>query len=242
MSPVQPDHNHPCVPGEGRLSAGGQAILDVAAGLFSEKGFDATSMSEVARHAGVSKGNVFHHFGSKHELYLEVIREACRDSSEVLQQGRDKGGPVAGQLSAFLAHHLESLLRREQVSRLVIREVMESSPEGGKELAEQVFYDRFTELVRIVQDGQASGEFREGLDPALLSLMIIGINVFFFQSRNVLRHFPYVDFADDPERFTQMAADLLFHGCLCKQSPDPTSADAAGDPDLPVMSQEKVHD
>jgi len=227
-----------CFQGEGRLAPGGQAILDVAAGLFSDKGYDATSMSEVARSAGVSKGNVFHHFRSKRELYLEVIREACRDSSEALRQGRDLGGTVAEQLSAFLSHHLETLLRREQVSRLVVREVMESSPEGGKELAEQVFFEGFTELVEIVRGGQASGEFRCDLDPALLAHLIISTNVFFFQSRNVLRHFPFVDFVDDPQRFVRMAADLLFHGCLCK-SLDKSLADAAGNPALPVISQEK---
>lgn len=239
MSPIQSNRGHPCSQGEGRLSPGGQAILDVAAGLFSEKGYDATSMSEVARRAGVSKGNVFHHFRSKHALYLEVIREACRDSSEALQQGRGQGVSVAGQLSAFLALHLESLLRREQVSRLVVREVMESSPEGAKELAEQVFLERFTELVEIVREGQASGEFRAELDPALLTYLIISTNVFFFQSRNVLRHFPHVDFADDPQRFAQMAADLLFHGCL--RNPDNSAtSDDAGDPVLPVISQEKI--
>jgi len=238
MSQIHTTHGSRCFESGGHLAPGGQAILDVAASLFSDKGYDSTSMSEVARCAGVSKANVFHHFHSKHELYLEVIREACRDSSEALQQGRDQGGAVSGQLSAFFVHHLESLLRREQVSRLVVREVMESSPEGGKELAEQVFLERFTELVEIVREGQAGGEFRDDLDPALLTYLIIGTNVFFFQSRNVLRHFPHVDFADDPQRFAQMAADLLFHGCLNKPLAQ-TPAAAAGTPDLPVMSQEK---
>lgn len=241
MPHIQSRPVHACSQDEGQLSPGGQAILDVAAGLFSEKGYDATSMSAVARSAGVSKANVFHHFGSKRELYLEVIREACRDSSAALRQGRVQGGTVAEQLSSFLSHHLETLLRREQVSRLVVREVMESSPEGGKELAEQVFFEGFTELVEIVREGQASGEFRRDLDPALLAHLIISTNVFFFQSRNVLRHFPFVDFADDPQRFVRMAADLLFHGCL-RNPPDEMPGDATGNPALPVISQEKVHD
>lgn len=198
----------------GCTGPGAQLILDVAAALFSEKGYNATSMSEVARRAGVSKANVFHHFGSKHDLYIEVIREACRDSSEALQQGRDSGQSVVQQLSAFLHHHLDTLLRRDQVSRLVVREVLDSTPEGGKELAEQVFFEGFTELVEIVRDGQRRGEFRSDMDPALLAHMIISINIFYFQSRNILRHFPPVDFADEPRRFVEMASDLLFHGCL----------------------------
>lgn len=198
----------------GCSNPGAQLILEVAVDLFSEKGYNATSMSEVARRAGVSKANVFHHFGSKHELYLEVIREACRDSSEALHQGRDSGQTVVQQLSAFLHHHLDTLLRRDRVSRLVVREVLDSTPEGGKELAEQVFFDGFTELVEIVREGQQQGEFRSDMDPALLAHMIISISLFYFQSRNVLRHFPPVDFADEPKRFVEMACDLLFHGCL----------------------------
>ncbi|WP_275098585.1 TetR/AcrR family transcriptional regulator [Sedimenticola hydrogenitrophicus] len=241
MTPTQtPDITHPAR-SEERLSSGGQAVLDVAAGLFAEKGYDATSMSEVARGAGVSKANVFHHFRSKHQLYLEVIREACRDSSAALRQGRVSGSTVTEQLSAFLAHHLDTLLRREQVSRLVVREVMESSPEGGKELAEQVFFEGFSELVAIVREGQESGEFRRDLDPALLAHLIISTNVFFFQSRNVLRHFPFVDFADDPRRFVKMAGDLLFHGCLTAPSAEASSG-TVGHPSLPVNPQEKVHD
>lgn len=237
MTQIQPP-NTPVDPQAAALAPGAQAILDVAGTLFAEKGYDATAMSEVARRAGVSKANVFHHFRNKHELYLAVIRGACRDSSEALQQGRRLGGTVAEQLSAFLAHHLETLLRREQVSRLVVREVMESSPEGGKELAEQVFFEGFSELVEIVREGQASGEFRPDLNPALLAHLIISTNVFFFQSRNVLRHFPFVDFADDPRRFVQMAGDLLFHGCLNA----PLSAAAPGHAVLPQDFQEKDHD
>lgn len=227
--------------GDDSRSPGARAILEVAAGLFAEKGYDATSMSELARCAGVSKANVFHHFRSKHELYLAVIREACRDSSEALQQGRSQGSSVADQLAAFLTHHLETLLRREQVSRLVVREVMESSPEGGKELAEQVFFEGFSELLEIVREGQRRGEFRSDLNPALLAHLIISTNVFFFQSRNVLRHFPFVDFADDPRRFARMAGDLLFHGCLREPLQGTTTA-VTDRPDSLPDPQEQIHD
>lgn len=220
------------------IPPGGQAILEVAAGLFSEKGYDATSMSEVARQAGVSKSNVFHHFGSKHALYLGVIREACRDSRENLSHGRTQGQSVAQQLSAFLHYHMDTLLNREQVSRLVLREVMESTPEGGKELAEEVFFDGFTELVNIVREGQESGEFRTDMEPALLAHLIISTNLFFFQSRNVLRHFPPVNFADDPRRFVDMAADILFHGCL--RNPSNSQQDATdGHPATTPAPQDK---
>jgi AcrR family transcriptional regulator len=56
-----------------------QAILQVATDFFSERGYRETSMSEVAKVAGVADGTVFYNFRSKEELFLAVLEE-FRDS------------------------------------------------------------------------------------------------------------------------------------------------------------------
>ena len=56
-----------------------QAILQVAADFFSERGYQETSMSEVAKFAGVADGTVFYNYRSKEELYLAVLDD-FRDS------------------------------------------------------------------------------------------------------------------------------------------------------------------
>ncbi len=48
-------------------------LLDVARTLFSERGFDATSIEEIAHRAGVSKPVVYEHFGGKEGLYAVVV-------------------------------------------------------------------------------------------------------------------------------------------------------------------------
>lgn len=50
-----------------------QAILEVAAGFFSERGYRETAMSEVAKEAGVADGTVFYNYRTKEELYLAVL-------------------------------------------------------------------------------------------------------------------------------------------------------------------------
>jgi AcrR family transcriptional regulator len=52
-----------------------QAILQVAADFFSERGYRETSMSEVAKFAGVADGTVFYNYRSKEELYLAVLED-----------------------------------------------------------------------------------------------------------------------------------------------------------------------
>src|SRR5947209_8975127 len=53
-------------------------ILDCARRLFSERPYASVSTTEIAREAGVARGLLHHYFGSKRDLYLEVIRALMR--------------------------------------------------------------------------------------------------------------------------------------------------------------------
>jgi DNA-binding transcriptional regulator YbjK len=53
-------------------------ILDAARRLFSERSYAAVSTTEIAREAGVARGLLNHYFGTKRDLYLEVVRGMMR--------------------------------------------------------------------------------------------------------------------------------------------------------------------
>jgi AcrR family transcriptional regulator len=52
-----------------------RAVLDAALRLFSRKGYGATTIREIAEGAGVSTGNVYHHFNDKEAIFLALIDE-----------------------------------------------------------------------------------------------------------------------------------------------------------------------
>lgn len=196
-------------------------ILAAAETLFAEHGYDRVSMNQIAAAASVSKANVFHHFSSKKELYLAVVRGAC-SAAERLQTLGEPGGPVARRLPDYAEGMLRDMLEHQQIHRLILRELLtERADRFGQDLADRVFGDYFARLVAILRAAQESGELRGSVDPAMVATVLIGANVFFFQSQDVLRHFPDVDFAQDPARYSRMLVDLLLKGMA--------AADAAPD-------------
>lgn len=191
-----------------------RAILESATALFAEHGYDSVSISAIAERAGVSKANIFHHFSSKNELYLAVMRECCEEAAEVLNSPVANDADVSTRLKGIATEHLDHLLSKEQMSRLILREVLENSPHRGQELAEQVFGDSFARLVKTLRSAQGERQLRGDIDPAMIAVLMVAANVFFFESRHVLRHFPDVDFADDPERYLDRLTEILLRGLL----------------------------
>lgn len=54
-----------------------QGLLDAAAAMFAEKGFDGTSIATIARHCGVSKALLYHYYPSKEALLYDILRSHC---------------------------------------------------------------------------------------------------------------------------------------------------------------------
>lgn len=185
-------------------------ILEAAHNCFATKGFDGTSIQEVARRAGVSKANVFHHFQSKENLYLAVLRRACEGFTDVLDANAD-ADPLT-RMEAFVQSHLKSLLERPWAGKLIQRALLEAGDSRGRQLAEQVFAGTFGQVVALVREAQARGQVRTGLDPGLVAFLLIGTGAFFFETGPVLRHLPNAEFAADPASYSRQVFRLLMEG------------------------------
>ncbi|BAV34250.1 TetR family transcriptional regulator [Sulfuricaulis limicola] len=210
-------------------------ILVAAEAQFADHGFDAASMSAIAERAGVSKANVFHHFSSKHALYQAVLRHAIREVTRQLQQMGSHSGAVAIDLAQFARGHLSSILEHDRFARLMLHEILSDMPPERLKIAQQVFGEAFSGLVTILRRGQEHGELRADMDPAMVAMLLVGADVFFFQANKVFRHFPEVSFADDPGRYSGMAVDILLRGILAPGADGATTR--AGKSNAPSPAQ-----
>jgi len=89
-----------------RLSAGKrrQQLLDTALGLFANKGYNATTMDDIAEGAGVTKPLLYQHFDSKRALYLELVDSVANSLLEAIARATSGGSPrqqVEGGFGAY---------------------------------------------------------------------------------------------------------------------------------------------
>jgi len=133
-------------------------IMAAAADLFTEQGFDSTSMDKIAERAGVSKQTVYSHFGSKEGVFVASIEAKCilnSLSSEFFQQQE----PTAHMLLE-LARHFHELLISDEATRII--RLCFSGAESHPDVSELFYSAGFENLHRLLSDflaqRAASGE------------------------------------------------------------------------------------
>lgn len=137
-------------------------ILDAALIVFSEQGFHASNVSDVAAQAGVSQGTIYWYFESKEELISAAILSFVEELAEGALAVTEMGETAADKLRA-LAASMEGFA--ESGSRLftMFLEFWASSPR--REEAAALWMDLLAEykdmFVGLVEEGIRFGEFRQ---------------------------------------------------------------------------------
>lgn len=81
-------------------------ILDAAIQIFSQYGFDASSMDKIAETAGVSKITIYKHFQNKEILFQEIVSDFLKQSSQKKPIGYSSERPISDQLKDFIQAEL----------------------------------------------------------------------------------------------------------------------------------------
>ncbi|MGD8807620.1 MAG: TetR family transcriptional regulator [Chloroflexota bacterium] len=146
-----------------------QALLDAALQVFSQQGYQAARLQDIAKAAGVTRGAIYHHFGSKAELFNTLMDEASAQESGAIEAAIAEGGSLVEIMARILRNSL-GLLETDRRLRQVFE--LSSFKAGNDPELVEVQRKRVeqTELLvagtsAIMAQGIASGELRAGLDP-----------------------------------------------------------------------------
>ena len=186
------------------------AVLDAAERLFAEEGFAATSMRDISSASGVSHPLIHHHFGSKESLYSAVKRR--------LKEGYARRFPRAARAvnrPLSVRAEMRRIMAFLGSSPMLIRLALRTRLDRDKQVwpGEPDMFDTLRRRIKVSQD---RGLIRDDLDPAHLSLMMLGLVMFWVENRDNFSECLGVDVKEDD--YLRQAIALIERGA----SPDLT--------------------
>ncbi|MDH3997827.1 MAG: TetR/AcrR family transcriptional regulator [Desulfuromonadales bacterium] len=144
-----------------------KAIIDAAIKLFTEKGFEQTSMDELAREAGVGKGTIYGYFKAKGEIFLAYCEAEIDFAFAALDRKIDEEAPLVDQLIAQIMGQITFVTRNREFGRIFIREM--SFPGENTQLSCRDLDNRYIDkLAEVLSRAQKRGELPEESDLLLL--------------------------------------------------------------------------
>jgi AcrR family transcriptional regulator len=144
-----------------------------AAQLFRDRGYDATSVSDVARALGMTKAGLYHHFESKEALLFEIMMYGLdRVRDDVIIPARTIRDPEE-RLRAMIVRHAR-IATRGQGAIAHLGDEIRALPPGGRRQIEQrmrVYFDLIRDTLRELK---ASGRLRN-VDPTVATFSLLGM-------------------------------------------------------------------
>jgi len=149
-------------------------ILDHATRLFAERGYEGTSMGDLADRCGIRKASLFYHFESKETLYAAVLERLVRAVAAVIFQAASAEGSFPERLDTLTDAITQVLGEQPFAARLILREAMDWGPMIQRALGDAI-EEVFGVAESFVRGGQEAGAFARG-EPKQLLLSLIGIH------------------------------------------------------------------
>ena len=147
------------------------SLLDVAVAVFNERGYEATSMEELAARLGITKSAIYHHVPSKVELLRLALDRALDALFAVTEEPGATSGPAIGRLEHVVRGSVRVLAAELPFVTLLLRVRGNSAVERAA-LGRRREFDRVvTELVRAAEE---EGDVRPDVDPAVISRLLFG--------------------------------------------------------------------
>lgn len=148
--------------------------------LFEKKGFSETSVQDIVESVGVTKGTFYYYFTSKEALLMEIHLHYINDLISRQRIVTEKEATHCGKLVKTVELLIGEIQTHGPSGRVFFREVQNLSPKNVEEIKAR--RDDFRLAVeRIIRDGVESGEFRETLNPKMISFAVLGVTNWSYQ-------------------------------------------------------------
>lgn len=147
-------------------------LLAIAAELFADRGYVATTVRDIADEAGILSGSLYHHFDSKESMIDEIlstfIDQTLASYESVIAEGKGPKETFEGLVRTSLESMVDSrsaILIYQNEARFLAAEPRFSYLTAAHRKFEKIWTD-------VLKKGVKSGEFRDSIDPKLVYRLV----------------------------------------------------------------------
>jgi AcrR family transcriptional regulator len=199
-------------------------IINHAVELFAEKGFEGTSIRDLAARAGVNVAMVNYYFGSKEKLFESLVEERASYSRGVLDEIANNASYTdIEKINSIIDVYIGKLFKNRKFHRVLHQEMMLNQRETLQQAIVDILYPNSLIIKGVIEAGMKKGVFRKVDAPLVIATLVGTINQVLLSKRmcNKLlsKEAAYVPY-DDP-RFAKRLGDhlkQLMHAHLLTQS------------------------
>jgi AcrR family transcriptional regulator len=154
-----------------------QEIVKEAAKVFREKGFEATTLNDIAERLGTDRASLYYYVGSKEELLHEIVRRVLEENVAAAEQVLAQAGTPVEKIQALVEHMILSFDRNYPHMFVYVEDlarIARQDTDWARDVIQKT--RRFEEIVvRILEDGRADGSFRSDLPNHISAMALFGM-------------------------------------------------------------------
>lgn len=148
-------------------------LLDAARAVFADRGFEAASIADIARRAGVSDGLIYRYFRDKRDILTAILEQFFEDLAGRASATVRSVSGLRPKLRAFIEAHLSIMLEEPDLCRLFLIEMRNAQNFRGSRLHDLA--RRYTAIVvAIAREARESGEMHEKIDLRIFRDLVFG--------------------------------------------------------------------
>ena len=142
--------------------------MEAAITLFGERGYESTSVSALAKAAGIGKGTIYSYFTSKSEILLAFCEEELAFIHDEIQEKLDPNASLAEKMLLVLTSEFRFVTKNKEFGRTLLREL--TFPKEITIEKSRMIEERFLDLfVTIFKEGQEKGQLRRDIELIITS-------------------------------------------------------------------------
>ena len=151
-----------------------QEIITVAARLFKEQGYRATTLEDIAAAVGMLKGSLYYYIQSKEELLYIVVREPVRQAYNKLEEIVNSEAPIKAKIAQAIANYMTLFHQHYPHMAVYLHDYHHLMQKLQTDIIETPkHYQRL--WATLLQQGIDAGELRNDLDVKVTGYAILGM-------------------------------------------------------------------